>query len=97
MSEISTEVAKVVGNKGLNLLINNAGVATKFTKLHLVKAEQLLENLTVNTIAPIILSKVSITFHKYHKQTRPILFLNFTHYNIFLSVVDSSPAVKTSS
>lgn len=64
ISEISTEVAKVVGNKGLNLLINNAGVATKFTKLHLVKAEQLLENLTVNTIAPIILSKTLLPLLK---------------------------------
>ncbi|XP_047527560.1 C-factor isoform X2 [Vanessa atalanta] len=40
-----------------NLHILNLGVTTKFTKLQLVKAEQLLENLTVNTIAPIMLTK----------------------------------------
>ncbi|XP_026742740.1 uncharacterized protein LOC113504571 [Trichoplusia ni] len=55
--EISTQISKIVGDKGLNLLINNAGVTTKFTKLALVKTEQLLENLTVNTIAPIMLTK----------------------------------------
>ncbi|CAH2086874.1 unnamed protein product [Euphydryas editha] len=57
IGEISAEVTKVVGTQGLNLLINNAGVTTKFTKLQLVKAEQLLENLTVNSIAPIMLTK----------------------------------------
>ncbi|KAM3961795.1 LOW QUALITY PROTEIN: SDR family oxidoreductase sniffer [Aphomia sociella] len=55
--EVATNVSQVVGEKGLNLLINNAGVATKYTKIHMVKPEQLLENLTVNTIAPIILTK----------------------------------------
>ncbi|XP_047527557.1 C-factor isoform X1 [Vanessa atalanta] len=57
IGEIASEVSKVVGSQGLNVLINNAGVTTKFTKLQLVKAEQLLENLTVNTIAPIMLTK----------------------------------------
>lgn len=61
--EISTQISKIVGDKGLNLLINNAGVTTKFTKLALVKTEQLLENLTVNTIAPIMLTKVQSKFN----------------------------------
>lgn len=56
--EVSSQIANVVGDKGLNLLVNNAGISTKFTKLNLVKPEQLLENLTVNTVAPIILTKV---------------------------------------
>lgn len=56
--EISSQISQVVGAKGLNLLVNNAGVATKFTKLNLVKAEQLMENLTINTVAPIMLTKV---------------------------------------
>lgn len=55
--EVSSQIARALGSSGLNLLMNNAGVATKFTKLHLVKAEQLLENLTVNTVAPIMLTK----------------------------------------
>lgn len=62
--DFSTEVSKVVGNQGLNLLINNAGVTTKFTKLPFVKAEQLLENLTVNTIAPVMLTKTLLPILK---------------------------------
>ncbi|KAF9822390.1 hypothetical protein SFRURICE_017665 [Spodoptera frugiperda] len=55
--EVSSQISKIVGEQGLNLLINNAGVTTKFTKLPYVKTEQLLDNLTVNTIAPIMLTK----------------------------------------
>lgn len=57
------QISKVTGDQGLNLLINNAGTSTKFTKLNLVKPEQLLSNLTINTIAPIILTKVNIYFN----------------------------------
>lgn len=60
--EISSRIKKVVADEGLNLLVNNAGVTTKFTKLGLVKREQLLDNLTVNTVAPIMLTKVCIYF-----------------------------------
>ncbi|KAL0841732.1 hypothetical protein ABMA28_014001 [Loxostege sticticalis] len=55
--DLSSQIAQGVGNNGLNLLINNAGVATKFTKIHMVKAEQLIDNLTINTVAPIMLTK----------------------------------------
>lgn len=55
--EFSSVVSKIVGELGLNLLINNAGITTKFTKLNLVKSEQLIDNLTVNTVAPIMLTK----------------------------------------
>ncbi|CAB3234727.1 unnamed protein product [Arctia plantaginis] len=57
IDEISPQITKIVGDQGLNVLINNAGISTKFTKLALVKAEQLLDNLTINTVAPIILTK----------------------------------------
>ena len=58
IDDIALQVKGVIGDKGLNLLINNAGVSTKYTKLGLVKADNLLQNLTVNTIAPIMLTKV---------------------------------------
>ncbi|XP_045491043.1 C-factor [Colias croceus] len=62
--DVATQVAKVMGGQGLNLLINNAGVTTRFTKLNLVKADQLLENLTVNTVAPIMLTKALVPLLK---------------------------------
>ncbi|XP_026329402.1 uncharacterized protein LOC113237243 [Hyposmocoma kahamanoa] len=62
--EISSQIKKVVGGNGLNLLVNNAGVTTKFTKLALVKREQLLDNLTVNTVAPIMLTKALLAHLK---------------------------------
>ncbi|XP_059061737.1 C-signal [Achroia grisella] len=55
--EVASQISQVVGARGLNVLINNAAVATKFTKINLVKPEQLLENYAVNTVAPIILTK----------------------------------------
>lgn len=58
--DLSSQIAQALGNNGLNLLINNAGVSTKFTKLSLVKEDQLIDNLTINTVAPIILTKVSL-------------------------------------
>lgn len=54
---VALNISKIVGDDGLNVLINNAAVTTKFTKLNLVKEEQLMENLAVNTIAPIMLTK----------------------------------------
>lgn len=57
--DFATKINQLLNNEGLNLLINNAGVTTKFTKLNLVKEEQLMDNFTVNTVAPIMLTKVT--------------------------------------
>ncbi|KAL4714119.1 hypothetical protein ACJJTC_008473 [Scirpophaga incertulas] len=57
LKDVTSQIGNAVGASGLNLLINNAGVTTKFTKLSLVKVEQLLDNLTVNTVAPIMLTQ----------------------------------------
>ncbi|KAJ2952487.1 hypothetical protein O0L34_g6804 [Tuta absoluta] len=62
--EVASAISQQVGNQGLNLLINNAGITTKFTKLPLVKTEQLIDNLTVNTVAPIILTKTLLPLLK---------------------------------
>ncbi|VVC96635.1 unnamed protein product [Leptidea sinapis] len=59
-NDIAEQVSKISGEQGLNLLINNAGITTKFTKLNLVKPEQLMENFTINTVAPILLTKAAL-------------------------------------
>ncbi|XP_053625501.1 C-signal [Plodia interpunctella] len=67
--DVSSTISKLVGAGGLNLLMNNAGVATKFTKLNMVKAEQILENFTVNTVAPIMLTKALLPLLKQAAET----------------------------
>ncbi|XP_012256652.1 C-factor [Athalia rosae] len=55
--QVVNSVAEKVGDAGLNLLVNNAGIAGKFSRLGLVKEQQLTESFLVNTIAPILLTK----------------------------------------
>lgn len=71
-------VSEKVGKAGLNVLYNNAGISTKFTRLGLVKEEQLIKQFYVNTIAPIMLTKVSVKF------ILSIIFI-FKRYNILKS------------
>lgn len=51
-------VTSKIGDEGLNVLFNNAGVSNKFTRLSLVKEEQLTDVFLINTVAPIMLTKV---------------------------------------
>ncbi|XP_012277880.1 uncharacterized protein LOC105698305 [Orussus abietinus] len=57
-------ISEKVGENGLNVLINNAGIANKFARLNLVKEEQLLDTFKVNTVAPIMLSKACLPLLK---------------------------------
>ncbi|XP_050663984.1 C-factor [Leptidea sinapis] len=68
-NDIAEQVSKISGEQGLNLLINNAGITTKFTKLNLVKPEQLMENFTINTVAPILLTKTLVPLLKKAAET----------------------------
>ncbi|CAK9829780.1 csgA [Anthophora retusa] len=52
------------GDAGLNVLFNNAGTSTKFTRLKLVKEEQLTETFFVNTVVPIMLTKACLPLLK---------------------------------
>lgn len=54
---VADAVAEKVGDNGLNVLVNNAGIAGKFTRIGLVKEEHLTESFLVNTVAPILLTK----------------------------------------
>nr|XP_003702515.1 PREDICTED: uncharacterized oxidoreductase C663.09c [Megachile rotundata] len=57
-------VSEKVGQDGLNVLFNNAGTSSKFTRLGLVKEEQLTETFFVNTVVPILLSKAFLQLLK---------------------------------
>ncbi|XP_043250371.1 C-factor [Colletes gigas] len=62
--KIVETVSKKVGNKGLNVLFNNAGVSSKFTRLNFVKEQQLTETFFVNTVVPILLTKAFLPLLK---------------------------------
>lgn len=55
------QVRELVGAQGLNLLINNAGMAPRSTRINLVKWKQMVDTFLVNTVAPVMLSKVLCT------------------------------------
>ncbi|XP_024946357.1 uncharacterized protein LOC107273264 isoform X4 [Cephus cinctus] len=57
-------VVKVVEEKlagrGLNVLVNNAGISSKFARLNYVKEKQLTEAFMTNSVAPILLAKAAL-------------------------------------
>lgn len=57
-NNVAIKVKDIVGADGLNLLVNNAGITTKFTRINMVKLEQMMDNYTINTVAPLMLTKV---------------------------------------
>lgn len=57
-------VNEKVGDNGLNVLFNNAGMATKFTRIGNVKEEQLTQCFYVNTVVPIMLTKAFLPLLK---------------------------------
>ncbi|CAD6206823.1 GSCOCG00010088001-RA-CDS [Cotesia congregata] len=61
---VVNEVSSQVGEAGLNVLFNNAGVATKFSRIGMVKAEQLTETFLVNTVAPIMFTQAFLPLLK---------------------------------
>ncbi|KAJ8679421.1 hypothetical protein QAD02_015208 [Eretmocerus hayati] len=69
--EIFKEVQNAVGDAGLNVLFNNAGISTKYARLPLVKEEQLTENYLINTVVPILLAKTFLPLLKQASATSP--------------------------
>ncbi|KAK0080705.1 hypothetical protein PV325_013483 [Microctonus aethiopoides] len=61
---VVNEVGAKVGNEGLNVLFNNAGIATKFMRIGMVKMEQLTETYLVNTVVPIMFTKAFLPLLK---------------------------------
>ncbi|XP_014483074.1 PREDICTED: C-factor isoform X3 [Dinoponera quadriceps] len=62
--KIVDAVSERVEGAGLNVLFNNAGISSKFTRLGLVKKQQITDALLVNTVAPIMLTKALLPLLK---------------------------------
>lgn len=57
--KFAEQVEGIVQQDGLNVLFNNAGCAPKSTRINMVKTEQLMETYLVNTVGPLMLTKVN--------------------------------------
>ncbi|XP_011708195.1 PREDICTED: uncharacterized oxidoreductase C663.09c isoform X1 [Wasmannia auropunctata] len=57
-------VSEKVNGAGLNVLFNNAGISSKFTRLGLVKKQQIIDAFLINTVAPIMLTKAFLPLLK---------------------------------
>lgn len=60
--DVRQEIQNEVGDTGLNLLINNAGMALR-DSIDTVSRETMVENFEVNAVSPLLLTKVSCIFH----------------------------------
>ena len=54
---VSEAVREMTGEAGLNILINNAGVAPKSTRITMVTEDQMMETFKTNVVAPVLLTK----------------------------------------
>lgn len=55
-NEFRDKLGELVGDKGLSLLINNAGI-TGQTSIDNVTVQKMIENFEVNSVSPLMLSK----------------------------------------
>jgi len=55
--DLNDNIKKFCGTDGLNILVNNAGVSPKSTRINLVTPEQMTETFFCNVVAPLMLTK----------------------------------------
>ena len=54
---VSEAVSKLTGEAGINILINNAGVSPKSTRINMVTEQQMMDTFKTNVVAPVLLTK----------------------------------------
>lgn len=52
------QIDEIVQDEGLNVLLNNAGISPKSTRLNLTKDDDLMTTFETNAVAPVMLTKV---------------------------------------
>uniref|UniRef100_A0A8D8V4B6 C-factor n=1 Tax=Cacopsylla melanoneura TaxID=428564 RepID=A0A8D8V4B6_9HEMI len=57
-------ISNIVKSNGLNVLVNNAGISSKFTRIGMLKPEQMTEHFLVNVTAPLMLTKALLPLLK---------------------------------
>jgi NAD(P)-dependent dehydrogenase (short-subunit alcohol dehydrogenase family) len=62
--DVAEEVSSIVGEQGLNLLINNAGISPRSTRINFVTAEAMAETFAVNATSPLMLTKALLPLLK---------------------------------
>ena len=55
---VASAIKDKVGDAGLNLLINNAGISSKVAKISAVRQQEIMDNMEINCVAPILMTKV---------------------------------------
>ncbi|CAG2168022.1 unnamed protein product, partial [Oppiella nova] len=71
------QVEAIVGDQGLDTLINNAGIAIT-TLLDSVTAEDMLKNFEVNSVAPLMLTKALLPLLKVSAPIRKTAVINIS-------------------
>ena len=73
--EFVSQVGQIVGEDGVDTLINNAGVAIR-NNLEDVTAKDMIENFEVNSVAPLMLTKALLPLLKVSTTNMPITKLH---------------------
>ena len=77
---LADSLRHITGGQGLNILINNAGVSPKATKINIVTDQQMRDTFECNVIAPLFLTKSLLPELKQAAQvsSNPALIVNLS-------------------
>lgn len=54
------QIDAIVKDEGLNVILNNAGISPKSTRLPFTKETDLMKTFETNSVAPVMLTKVRL-------------------------------------